>query len=269
MPKVSTIKIQIKSAGSWLSTDVDVMVNASGVFYCEAPDWSKNYLQVGGNYHGIRFERRNRGAEPQIFSDTMALLNTGLHTIMKVCHTPEVTTELVIRYNIQSDVSFWETSDGNICPNGHFASRLDDSSDRDGRWCGGNEEKGMYGNHHSSNPSNGGYSLTVGAQAMIKRTEKLGEKLNITYMNYYGDEDHFGTKHPAARLNGWCSFVLNKDYKEIPYSDEAAIYFYNMMLGVATISRMIQKATFDQENLITAIKSGNSPLQIPNKKEKP
>jgi len=126
----------------------------------------------------------------------------------------------------------------------------------------------MYGNHHASNQSDGGYSLTIGARALKKITWTQGRKVTVEYESYYGvDENgdelsHHETDHPAGRLNSWCSFYLNDDCKEIPYTDDAARFFNDLMLGMAKLSKLIQERTFDQENLMKLI-ALKTPLLAP------
>ena len=58
--------------------------------------------------------------------------------------------------------------------------------------------------------------------------------------------------------------MLLKNFKEIPYSDESALFFYNLMLSMARISKMIQEHTFNQENLIRLIASGTNGFLLSN-----
>jgi hypothetical protein len=48
----------------------------------------------------------------------------------------------------------------------------------------------MFGGHHTSNASQGGYSLTIGARAMVKITYLYGESEKVEYDLYYKDGHH-------------------------------------------------------------------------------
>lgn len=48
--------------------------------------------------------------------------------------------------------------------------------------------------------------------------------------------------------------------KEIIYADEAATFFYNLMLGMAHLSPTIQSHTFDQHALQTTIENSSMKL---------
>lgn len=54
---------------------------------------------------------------------------------------------------------------------------------------------------------------------------------------------------------------MGNNPKEIPYTDEAALFFYSLLMGMAQISRQIREATFQQENLLALIsKQSETPL---------
>ena len=122
----------------------------------------------------------------------------------------------------------------------------------------------MYGCHHASNPSYGGYNLTIGARALLKKTIIYGEIKKIKYESYYKGESHLGHDNPAQLLNSWCSISLPEDCKEIPYTDEAALFFHNLIFGMAQLSKRIQEHTFDQKNLLELISKGTG-LLLPAK----
>ena len=69
-----------------------------------------------------------------------------------------------------------------------------------------------------------------------------------------------GNQNPAQMLNSWTAFTLPDNAKEIPYTNEAALFFHNLMFGMAKISKQIQEATFQQNNLLELIESGTGNL---------
>lgn len=174
-----------------------------------------------------------------------------IREIFELHHRPEIIKEPVILYNIESHISFCQNKDGEIFPNGTFEGA---------NWTIGK----MYGNHAAAQPSVNGYSLTIGAKAKLKITYKYGDRERIEYKDYYKGGSHLGHDNPAQLLNSWQCFSLER-YKEIPYSDESALFFYNLMLSMAKINKIIQDNTFEQENLLNLISSGNN-LLLPNNK---
>lgn len=178
-----------------------------------------------------------------------------LKQALKLHLTPEVAEELIIRYNIESHVAFAEDEQGNIYPSAAFDGA---------NWIDHGTESKLYGGHHATEPADGGYSLKIAAIAMLKITYHYGDKKKFEYKRYYGEGDHhFEREHPAGLLNSWCSFSLPEDAKEIPYTDEAATFFHNLMFGMADLSRRIQHFASDKDRLLQLIASNNSLLLAP------
>lgn len=240
--KVETIYAKNEAVDE--SMKVKVNVDVDGVFYCYVPE---NMLAAVKAVFGGMYDSRND--KLKVFANTFANLKTLLFKTLKLHITPEVTEEHVIRYNIESHVSFAVDDAGNIFPNAGY-----EGAD----WM--HDEREKYGNHHACQAAPGGYGLTIGARAMTKLTYKYGDQKNVKYKEYYKGDHHLGTDNPAQLLNSWCSFSLPEDPKEIPYTDEAALFFHDMMLGMARLSQMIQSSTFDQSKLLELIESGGQLL---------
>lgn len=246
MPRVKKHAFEV-SLGDGLGTvraDVVFHVNAAGQFYCQVPSEVLDYFSVGEQYQDGVTCRLNKSGQLTLYANTLDALEDIIVVAIRACNTPEVITELVIQYNLESHVSFAETQDGTVHPNAQSGGA---------QWSDGDTKK-MYGGHYASNKNEGGYSLTIGAMAMVKTTSKVGERVSIKYSRYYKSGSHFDTSDPSGLLNSWTGFNLPKNPKEIPYTDEAALFFHNLMLGMARLSKQIQEATFDQDNLLRAIK---------------
>lgn len=247
MPRVKKYTFEV-SIGDGLGTvraDVVFYVNTAGVFYCQVPVEVLDYFSVGELYQDAVKCRLNKGGQLTLYANTLDALEDIIVVAIRACNTPEVITELVIQYNLESHISFAQTQDGVIHP----------SAQSDGAQWSDEGKNGMYGGHSAGNRSQGGYSLTIGAKAMVKVTSKVGERVSVKYNRYYKSGNHFDTSDPSGLLNSWTGFSLPKNPKEIPYTEEAALFFHNLMLGMARLSKQIQEATFDQSNLLAAIQS--------------
>lgn len=246
MPRVKKYTFEV-SIGDGLGTvraDVVFHVNAAGQFYCRVPVVVLDYFSVGELYqNGVKC--RSNKDQLTLYANTLGALEDIIVVAIRACNTPEVTTEYVIQYNLESHISFAETQDGTVHPNAQSGGA---------QWSDGDTKK-MYGGHYASNKNEGGYSLTIGAMAMVKVTSKVGERVSVKYNRYYKSGNHFDTSAPSGLLNSWTGFSLPKNPKEIPYTEEAALFFHNLMLGMARLSKQIQEATFDQSNLLAAIQS--------------
>lgn len=235
------------------SADMSVVfkINSKGIFACQLPEQIVSFFKVFEKYDDGVWCDKDRSGSLSIYAPTLIALETLLEKALRACNEPAVTEEHVILYNIESHISFATNEQDEIFPNASFegAAWATDIGDD------------VYGGHSSSNVSKGGYSLTVGAIAMTKITKSIGNKTTVDYQRYNKGASHLNSRdNPAAMLNSWCSFRLPDRPKEMPYSDEAAMFFYNLMLGMARLSKMIQESTHDQEHLLTLIHSGHGNL---------
>ena len=250
-----------RSLGNGLGTSsIEVVFNVltDGEFYCEIPEKVIAYFEEHKAYNGDVRCRKNKAKKLAIYAFTLEALDSILRTALYEVTQPTVVEEHVIQYNIESHVSFAETPDGEIRPNAGFDNA---------EWhTMSSEARNMYGDHHAAKQVKGGFSLCVGAKAMTKITHTVGENVSVTYKRYYKGGSHHNYNNPAELLNSWTSFSLPKQPKEMPYTDEAALFFHNLMLGMANLSKKIQEATFNQPDLIALIES-NGLLLGPPKKE--
>jgi len=247
MPRVRTIFISQHrdTPESWRKgLKVIVSVNAKGFFYCALP--AGLYLPLLNVFSKSELiENKDKGTV-QVFADTLESLQNGIQKAFNQYTKPTVKEEPVICYNIETHVSFATDKNQNIFPNGYYPGA---------EWPG-KESAGMYGDHHAADQAPGGYSIVVGAKAMVKTTRSYGSQDKVSYERYYKNGNHLGRDNPAERLNSWVSFTLGENFKEIPYSDEAAEFFFNLMYGVARLAQMIQNNTFEKENLLALVFSG-------------
>lgn len=255
MPRVRTEEVWHRVLDERRVVRFDLMVNKAGEFYCRVPESTLEYFVPHARLDGkgVRCEE-SRGVVTAYSSSIESLVAEVRHAL-EVCHRPEVERETVIRYNIESHVSF--ALDGEeVVPNSGWTESA--------RWV----EDGAYGKHHACAPARGGYSMTVGAVAMTKTTTRFGGREKVEYSRYYGGGGHLGRENSAQRLNSWCSFSLPEGCSEMPYSDSAAEWFFSLMTGMAKLSRMVQENTKDPERLAALVESGTSPLAITNHGEK-
>lgn len=249
------------SAGHIERLEVEFHVDTSGRFYSNLPEHLRAPL-ASGHAGGALIDLRARRAPEGFFrvsANTLEELEHAIGAALEAYIAPEVTEEPVIRYNIESHASFAEDADGNICPNAGWpgAKWADDGStiDQNGRERAREYGK-RYGGHHTANPAEGGYGLVIGAKAMVKRTMRFGERETVEYLPYReGDPADDPENDPAALLNSWTAMSLGDSPSEIPYSDEAALFFHSLLLGMAELSRRIQSQTFGTERLLALIAS--------------
>lgn len=232
-------------AGAVERLDVDILISASGEFYAHIP----NYLEPAADKSIIDRPGSKIEGKFKVVATTLAALERGIQDTLNRFVVPEVIEKPVIRYNIESHVAFAEDADGTISPNASWPGAV---------W---QKNSSMFGDRHAVSPARGGYSLAIGARAILKITHKFGDNSEVTYAPYYKGASHLGHDNPAQLLNSWSALTMGNNPKEIPYTDEAALFFHSLLMGIAQISKRIQEATFQQENLLALIaKQSGTPL---------
>lgn len=225
-----------------------VNISPNGTFYARVPARLKPSFEKEWLDHS----RTDSESGFTVSATSFLKLKRAIERAHDLSFKPTVTTKHVIRYNIESHVSFALTKDGRIFPNAGYDGA---------EWPRGDRAKD-YGDHHSSEYAEGGYSLTVGAEALTKKTTTFGENSSVSYEDYYKGESHLGSENPAQKLNSWVAFSLPDDAKEIPYSDEAAMFFYGLMMGVAELNRRVQEFTNTPEKLALAVSRHSSAMLL-------
>jgi len=258
MPRLKKITITFNNEMGHISTDIEIFVNSNGLFYANLED--NHAPAIEDVFNSKLVETLHGKGKIKVLSENLDDLTDKLESVIKLTASPDKREELVILYNIETDISFVESKEGDIYPNGTYVKNFNNSAS----W----NDQDKYGGHDAAHPSKGGYKLTIGAMAKRKTIYTYGKTEVIEYSSYYGEGgSHHGHSLPAEKLNSWCSFTLPKGAMEIPYSDEAALFFYNLLYGMANISKMIQDSTFDQNNLLRLIASGNNMLPSPKQKD--
>jgi hypothetical protein len=214
------------------SRKVPIQITAAGEFSATVDEDLRNGLPSK-----LIDYKRSPAGKVRLVCPVFTEIESALQEALRLISQPVITEEPVIRYNIESHVSFAIDDQGMIFPNAGFPGA---------RWVGSTTQ---YGDHHATSPSRGGYSMTVGAKAFIKRTIRYGENVRLEYVLYYRGGNHHGRENPAELLNAWSSFSLPDGAKEMPYSDEAALFFHRLLLGMADLSRRVQELTSDQDRL--------------------
>lgn len=253
MPKLKKAEFTAKNETGAVDTIlIDIEIRANGIFYAHIPE----KLRV--SFDEDRIEARSRPRKG--FFVTNAATFGEIEQRIRKAHNdfmkPTVAEEAVIRYNIESHVSFAMDAEGRIFPNAGYPGA---------EW--GRDRSKTYGDHDACHSAPGGYSLTIGARALIKRTTTHGKESAVEYRSYYKDDDHHGHDNPAQLLNSWTAVGLPDEAREIPYSDEAAMFFFNLLKGMAELNRRVQEFTNTPEKLALTISKSSGILMLPNQGE--
>ncbi|MBU9200090.1 hypothetical protein KTD31_01565 [Burkholderia multivorans] len=248
MAKFQDTRLSVKdpATGQLVEMKCSTSVDEAGIFQVRVPE---ELLEVifGTQFDAASVTRATVRGHTYLRGPVLATLRAALEKAWLQVLAPEETVERVIRYHLGSHVSFAATPDGTIVPNASWPGA---------RWAA--EE--WYGEHHSSNPSKGGYSLVIGARVYDKKTLKRGDVVTTTYEWVSGSHTPYAESDPLHLLQAWSSFTLPEKCAEMPYSPEAALFFHRLMLGMAELSRRIQEFAHDESRLLQVINSGGAAL---------
>lgn len=252
--KKDTLNVRVSPADaspSMVSVEVEFHVNSQGEFYCEIPEEALAAFTADGR--GDDSERvtvsPNRAKRLSMYASTLDDLYGALKEAIRKANEPIISEEVVILYNIESHVSFAVDEHGEIARN----------AKGNARWV---EDKHRFGDHHAARRADGGYSLTIGAKVVTQMIVDYGDRQEVVNMPFKPERecDDEGNLHPGLKLNEWGSFRLPENAKRMPYSDQAARFFDDLMFGMAKLSKLVQEKTFDQEDLMALIQSNQGLL---------
>jgi len=253
MAKVTTIKFCVRNEiGEEYSFKSDVTVNADGEFSSVIPEdmveLARHRAEKDKNV-GIRFSR----SKHRVVSNTMDNLRKFLGDTAEEYIKCTVTEEVVIAYSIVNSAHYWKGDDGSIYPNGAYA---DDHT------------KGRFNTDGKSSSYNEkGYSIGANARVYLKKGYTRGGITEYEYERWLPEgESHLYPKTWAGKLNSFTSLALLKpeDACEIPYTEEGAEFFYNMLLGICKLANRIEQFFGKEENVQRIVSGQNKALPFEN-----
>lgn len=174
----------------------------------------------------------------------------------------EVITERVIVYGHAHNVCYSVASDGSVHANGYLAEE-----------AGGTP--GNYGRHggelHATNHAPL-YSVGLGARVMDKVTYRRASGDKTIYKRHPDfPGSHLSFDSPAKCLNAFAGLSIDPErstVEEMPYSDEAAMFFYDAMAAMCKLSEQVKNFLGDKQALMVAIEQRASLLLTgPSKSE--
>ncbi len=165
----------------------------------------------------------------------------------------EVVTERVIIYGAQIRVAVWKDDEGNYHPNGYHGMT--------GGWLKGHP--GEFDIHATNRTQFYTVGLAARVADKITYTRPSGKKTVYKLINV-----HMETGTYLDKLNSFCALNIDLpgkgNMKEMPYSEKAARFFYEAMLGLCVMADKISMFLNDEERLQMAIESQTA-LLLPEK----
>jgi hypothetical protein len=261
MGKFKTLKCHYaKPSGGYQDLKIDISIDAKGHFYAKIPDELMEYAE--------KYDKENNkntnawlGPNQKVFSKQLESVEYFLIGMNKLQANDSVKHELVIVYAINNQVSYYKHKNI-IYPNGEIE---DDRHKSVGSWQGGIEGMNQVGN----------YSVQVYAKVVNKISQSSSDKVKW-------DNPAFGTKElgeHGEKLNsfthlGWpkdsdshYGVVKIEDCVQIPYTEERAKFFYDMLLGMCKLADKFSVLQ-DEKVLLKLADSGKFLLTMDTTKDK-
>lgn len=168
----------------------------------------------------------------------------------------ETTEELVICYWYESQVAYWENADGSIVPNGYWG-------DHRGQSTSPSEDKpqGSWGGTlDGSSNSDTMYRLGFAAKVFKRITHKRSNYTKVVFER--PESSSYERGGPLDHLNSFIGLwpKPNEKTTSVPYSDEAAVFFSRMLIGMCEMSRRLGNFLGDKEAVVAAIARNDLPL---------
>lgn len=252
MPSLPAQWIAHKAAdGTKFEYKASCFVTADGEFTIEIhPDLLLSAKRLSKN--GVGVSRARVDASERVYCNNLQDGIRFLHDCAKDFMTVKQTTERVIVYEAEFNLAFWKMPDGSIQGNG--------SGTNAGQW-----HRLHYENmgKDSNNKTN---MFRVGlCAAVYDKVTTIRKSGNIVR---YLDPNDLKDGSPAANLNSFTTLDvetknIGNSYcktREMPYTDQAATFFYEVMLGMCALAERIDNVIANEAILKNAIASRSSNL---------
>jgi hypothetical protein len=224
---------------------VKAFVDAHGQFSVNIPDILTDIADAKMPRSGleVRGHRNNYQVRSSSLREALAFLTECAQDHVTV----ETKTERVILYGCDLRVAFWIDEKGQFWPSGY------DHGVRSGNWW----KPKM---HRQSLHSDSGveyYSVGLVAIVFDKITHKRASGDTLQWERVR--EDHNDEQSPIGRLNSFSALGIDPEdhpdtLRALPYSDEAAEFFYKVLIGLCHIAKNLDDFFADKKRLTLAIK---------------
>lgn len=252
--------------GEERSLECPVYVDVDGVFHVTFEDDLESCIEesliVGTN----RTEGRN--GQQRVSGNKLDDCKRVVGEALKMWMQCEVTEEVVIRYGQRCKVTYWKMPDGAIYANGYDAKQNDPNYDHGGEIVPGINASDKNGDWHgelNATTQAPGYSVELVAVVARKVTFQRGDVTEIEY--HRPDYPNFSCKTYGERLDDFVGLRVTDGYwnsaielTDMPYTEEAAKFFYDMLIGMCSFADKIEAFFGEPENVTNAIEAGSVPL---------
>ena len=250
MPKVTTHHFRGKAdSEEVIDFNSDIYVDSGGTFYARIPEQYEEGLIALGTVSHIG---RGRSLTLRLSGSTLEELLYNVQHALDQYMISETRTEYVIIYDVESSCHYYVGQTGQIFANGYDAQNQEKTKNDD--YCGWASTLNAEFQHFANHNSERDYSIKLKAEVVKKVIHQRGESFkNVT--EHRPDDEEIGEY--GNRLNSFVHVVMSKDKKEMPYTEDAARFFYTAMIALAIIADKITNFfQDDKQSVIDKINSG-------------
>lgn len=197
--------------------------------------------------------------------DTMQAVSGLVHEGAEQWLVQGETREMVILYKFDAECHYAIDKKGGVYCNGNDAMDNGKCEEDDYVWGGSDRD---FASHTTQT-----YSIGLGAEVKLKITSKRGNSERVAYEHPDFPGSHHDADSYGKRLNGFITVHFTEsdrdDIKEIPYTEEAARFFYDFMIGMCKLHHGLSKFFAKDTDIHKFISdySGNGFLQISDQKK--
>lgn len=232
-------------SGEKIAFQVPVTVTTDGMFNMMVPKEYREALESvdGADYYrgGVRFSA----------SSLRELQNIVEHALEEYLAYKTV-DEVIIRYNVRATCHYCEDKKGNIYPNGGVMEK-----------AVGNYKWTKSLGASSFEPLDENYVVSLVAQPYRKETHtrgKIYEKVDFHGLSWQEEKEFLGEY--GCLLNGFQDAGIPDDAREMPYTEDAAKFFYLSMMSLCKLDSGVKKFFVDEKKVLKEIKSGSTGLLL-------
>lgn len=218
-------------------------VSTAGEFYAYIPESDPDLYAVGLTL-GIPQADRWKSGKLKVTAESLEGLIEALKNVLSGLAVAERLDEYVIAYIVHTDATFAVNDAGDISQNAEPEGFYWPEDDR----------------YSPSSPLSTakGYALAIGAEVMLKQTVTHKGETKVEYFREIPEGNE-----AAARLNAWVNLDIPKpsvkswqsgrEVKEVPFTDEAADFFNDLIFDTVRLAKRVKDATAVETDVLKLI----------------
>lgn len=270
MPKLTNHTFAITTEdGHRHHFESEIYVSTNGEFSCTVPDYLVDALgSIGEGSNKLKptLYVQKLKVNHRAYAPSKTDLLKFVDEAHRQHYQAEVTTDLIICYDWFAEVCYWQNPDGTITANGSMPDAVTRNVDGSGGdWA---DHKLKSGQVICANNTAKHFSVGVYAAVHKRTTYNRPSGATVTWERITQFDSVASLGEWGNKLSGLCGLSAPKSpeyLRQMPYSDEAARFFYESMMAMCEIGRRFKNFFSDESNLIAAIEGRGPSILAPSR----